>query len=221
LELTRFFVANPLDNRRFIDALGEDVDLKYHKGFNGKLDVKYFSNGRKMKYYATDKVEVAFHVATRMPTVVHDNQQVKKKQHVGNDHVTIVWSEHPRDYLPCTVTSEFNDVVIALHPLKRGGRDGLVRVRITVKEGVKWFGPLSDGMLIRVEDAPALVRQTAVNANRVIRGEIEEGNFSSNSQRRNLIKEICDTYGEPYEGAEVWEMLCREGRGGGAEGKTI
>ncbi|GMH73055.1 hypothetical protein TrRE_jg2354 [Triparma retinervis] len=206
---------------RFIDALGEDVDLKYHKGFNGKLDVKYFSNGRKMKYYATDKVEVAFHVATRMPTVVHDNQQVKKKQHVGNDHVTIVWSEHPRDYLPCTVTSEFNDVVIALHPLKRGGRDGLVRVRITVKEGVKWFGPLSDGMLIRVEDAPALVRQTAVNANRVIRGEIEEGNFSSNSQRRNLIKEICDTYGEPYEGAEVWEMLCREGRGGGAEGKTI
>jgi len=195
-----------------VDELGEEVDLKYHKGFNGKLDVKYFSNGRKMKYYATDKVEVAFHVATRMPTVVNDQQQVKKKQHVGNDHVTIVWSEHPRDYLPCTVTSEFNDVVIALHPLRRGGRQGLLRVKITVKEGIKWFGPLSDGMLVKVEHAAALARQTAINANRVIRGGME-GYFSSNTQRRNLIKDICDSYGKNYTGAEVWAMLCREGGG--------
>ena len=117
----------------FLSGLGTMVDLRTHKGFAGKLDLKYFSNGKKMLYHVSDKVETAFHVATLMPTASSDPQQVAKKRHLGNDHVTIVWNEHKRDYLPITVTSEFNDVVIVLSPLER---KGLIRVKITSKEGI-------------------------------------------------------------------------------------
>ena len=86
-----------------------------------------------MLYHASDKVETAFHVATLMPTAASDPQQVAKKRHLGNDNVTIVWNEHKRDYLPITVTSEFNDVVIVISPMER---KGLVRIKVTSKEGI-------------------------------------------------------------------------------------
>lgn len=134
----RDILANTQDSmslgfKGFLSGLGTMVDLRTHKGFAGKLDLKYFSNGKKMLYHVSDKVETAFHVATLMPTASSDPQQVAKKRHLGNDHVTIVWNEHKRDYLPITVTSEFNDVVIVLSPLER---KGLIRVKITSKEGI-------------------------------------------------------------------------------------
>lgn len=74
--------------------LGWIVDLSVHKGYCGRLDCDTFRNGQHMLYYTDDHVEVAYHVATMMPYVAHDDQQIEKKKHIGNDAVHIVWSEN-------------------------------------------------------------------------------------------------------------------------------
>ena len=185
------------------------VDLKTHKGFTGKLDTKYYSNGRYLCYHSSSTTETAFHISTQMPTALNDPQQVKKKRHISNDHVQIVWSDNDRDYLPCTLTSEFNDVIISLYPLQRGNRSDLLRCKITSKEGIPYFGPLTDGMIIRARSAPALVRQTAVNANRVVREAQGENVNRPHVERRKIIKQLVDVYGEEYKGGEVFERMCR------------
>ncbi|GMH87160.1 hypothetical protein TL16_g10771 [Triparma laevis f. inornata] len=193
----------------FIGGLGSLVDLKTHKGFTGKLDTKYYSNGRYLTYHSTSTTETAFHISTQMPTALNDPQQVKKKRHISNDHVQIVWSDNDRDYLPCTLTSEFNDVIISLYPLKRGNRSDLLRCKITAKEGIPYFGPLTDGMIIRAGVAPKLVRLTAINANRVVREAQGEEMNRPHVERRKIIKQLVDVYGEDYKGGEVFESLCR------------
>ncbi|GMI05714.1 hypothetical protein TrLO_g10621 [Triparma laevis f. longispina] len=193
----------------FIGGLGSLVDLKTHKGFTGKLDTKYYSNGRYLTYHSTSTTETAFHISTQMPTALNDPQQVKKKRHISNDHVQIVWSDSDRDYLPCTLTSEFNDVIISLYPLKRGNRSDLLRCKITAKEGIPYFGPLTDGMIIRAGVAPKLVRLTAINANRVVREAQGEEMNRPHVERRKIIKQLVDVYGEDYKGGEVFESLCR------------
>ncbi|GMH78737.1 hypothetical protein TrST_g13945 [Triparma strigata] len=193
----------------FIGGLGSLVDLKTHKGFTGKLDTKYYSNGRYLCYHSSSTTETAFHISTQMPTALNDPQQVKKKRHISNDHVQIVWSDNDRDYLPCTLTSEFNDVIISLYPLQRGNRSDLLRCKISSKEGIPYFGPLTDGMIIRARSAPALVRQTAVNANRVVREAQGENVNRPHVERRKIIKQLVDVYGEEYKGGEVFERMCR------------
>lgn len=37
--------------------------------------------------------QVFYHVATSMPTVSEDLQQIAKKRHIGNDYVHIVYNE--------------------------------------------------------------------------------------------------------------------------------
>jgi hypothetical protein len=100
----------------FVDALGWPVDVSQHAGFLGGLD-PHGATGRHTPYFATSAVEMIFHVATRMPTVAGDPQQVHKKRQVGNDHVHIVWSDSSRDYLTSTISSHFNDVHIVIYPL--------------------------------------------------------------------------------------------------------
>lgn len=159
---------------RFLTQLGWDVQLRTHRGFVGGLDTnpRSMSNGEKTLYYANSHSEVVYHVVTKMPTKPADPQQIDKKRHVGNDYVHIVWSDNTsHDYIPSTITSHFNDVQIVIYPLKRAQR-GLFLVRIHAKDKVPPFGPLQSGMVVHQSDLARLVRQTAMNANRVCRSQV-------------------------------------------------
>lgn len=159
---------------RFLTQLGWDVDLATHRGFAGGLDVnpRSLSTGKTTLYYANSHAEVAFHVVTKMPTKPSDPQQIDKKRHVGNDFVHIVWSDNSAsEYDPGTITSHFNDVQLVLYPLRKAQR-GLVHVQIFSKEKVPLFGPLQSGMVVHERDLAPLVRQTAMNANRVCRSQV-------------------------------------------------
>lgn len=113
----------------FVDALGEPVELSTHAGFLGGLDT-YGTTGTHAPYYATPTAEVIFHVVTRMPTRPEDPQQVHKKRHVGNDIVHVVWTDHWRPYDRETISSQFNDAHIIVHPRP----DGLFAVHVLCKE---------------------------------------------------------------------------------------
>lgn len=122
-------------------------------------------------HYANGVYEVEFHVATRMPTKLNDEQQLEKKKYIGNDSVHVVWDENERAYRPGTITGAFNFAHVIVHPL----RNGLFSIRVKRKKDkgeskscVKFFGPLITGMAIPMNILPVLLRYTAINARRSI-----------------------------------------------------
>ncbi|KAI8603276.1 hypothetical protein EDD21DRAFT_302523, partial [Dissophora ornata] len=100
---------------QFVHDLGWEVELADHAGYLGGLE-RNGSNGQSTMYYCSSTLEVIFHEVVRMPTEPSDPRQVKKKRHVGNDHVHIVWSEHSRAYDRNTIGGDFGNVIIVLTP---------------------------------------------------------------------------------------------------------
>lgn len=187
----------------FLQGLGWEVDLVSHKGFSGGLDCnpKSLSNGASTFYYADSSTEMIYHILTKMPTKSGDPQQIDKKRHVGNDFVHIVWSENHRDYLPTTISSNFNDVQIVIHPFARS-HQGMYRIQIYSKPEIPVFGPLLSGMVVNRTSLASLVRQTAMNANRLCRQKtaIYQPPYATRSK---LIDEIKDRYAVTYDDREL------------------
>eukprot|EP00727_Mastigamoeba_balamuthi_P007641 m51a1_g3498 hypothetical protein (2478) ;mRNA; f:817008-829256 len=109
----------------FTAALGWRVELATHRGYIGSMD-RAGNAGKTTLYWANSNCEIVFHEVVSLPTSDTDTQQIKKKKHVGNDHVHIVWCENLRDYNPLVITSEFNDAHIVIYPLP----SGLFRIQI-------------------------------------------------------------------------------------------
>jgi hypothetical protein len=142
-----------------LTALGSPVALESHTGYAGGLDIRANKSGRTRVYVADFTNEVMFHAAPLLPTDRTDEQQVFKKKHIGNDHVHIVWCEGGEDYMPSTITSQFNLAHMIVYP----GPCGLFRVEVRRRKGVGWFGPLRWGIVVRKKGLPSLVRATAVS----------------------------------------------------------
>ena len=104
--------------KSFLESIGCFVDLSCSDDkYTGKLDCNRFSNGKYSLRFFTQRFDVMYHVAPMMPTESDDAQQLRKKRHIGNDHVHIVWSEDSKDYDPTTIVSNFNDAHIVIYPL--------------------------------------------------------------------------------------------------------
>ncbi|KAG0225719.1 Ral GTPase-activating protein subunit alpha-1 [Mortierella sp. GBA43] len=175
---------------RFVQDLGWEVDLADHGGYIGGLE-RNGSNGHTAIYYCSSTCEVIFHEVVRMPTDQDDDKQLKKKRHVGNDHVHIVWSEHSRAYDRYTLGGDFGNVVIVLTPLMDPRKDEngqhpfhqhlpsvhdktpndfdscLVSVEVIRDTNLPVFGPLVDGMVVPMSQLGRLVRQTVIHAARI------------------------------------------------------
>ncbi|CAI5744069.1 unnamed protein product [Peronospora destructor] len=192
----------------FVSQLGWKVDMLTHRGFVGGLDTnpKSLSNGKTTLYYASSHSEVVYHVVTMMPTKSSDPQQIDKKRHVGNDYVHIVWSDNSnQSYDPSTITSHFNDVQIVIYPLRKAQR-GLFLIKIHTKDKVPLFGPLQSGMVIHQVDLAQLVRQTAMNANRVCRSQTMLY-VRPYPTRKKLVDEIVERYVVEYKESQLLTML--------------
>jgi hypothetical protein len=143
----------------FVDSLGWTIDVLTHAGYRGKLEMDA-SNGAFATYYCTDTVEMLFHDVVRMPTDPNDPQQVKKKRHIGNDHVHIVWNEHARRYRPTTIKGDFGNAQIVITPLD----NGLYGIDVYKDNQLESFGPLFNGGMVSAAALPSLVRVTAIRA---------------------------------------------------------
>lgn len=60
-------LRNTLDDttplfRSFLTSIGDIVDLETFTGYDGKLDVRRFSNGRHSVYFSDKRNEVMFHI---------------------------------------------------------------------------------------------------------------------------------------------------------------
>eukprot|EP00826_Nyctotherus_ovalis_P017196 TRINITY_DN15043_c0_g1_i1.p1 TRINITY_DN15043_c0_g1~~TRINITY_DN15043_c0_g1_i1.p1 ORF type:complete len:232 (+),score=39.46 TRINITY_DN15043_c0_g1_i1:3-698(+) len=143
-------------------------------------------------YYANAIYELVLHVATRMPTVVRDEQQLEKKKYVGNDSIHIIWNENDRAYRPGTITSAFNFVHIIIHPL----RNGLYQIKIRKKKDAKgtlviFFGPILTGMVLPMSLLPSLLRYTAINARKSVNYKMIRLSNPLHERRKTLEKIIA------------------------------
>ncbi|KAJ2158005.1 hypothetical protein GGF46_004101 [Coemansia sp. RSA 552] len=144
----------PLDTsmayRSFVRSLGWMVDLKTFDGFTGKLGADG-SDGITCPYFFDDGIEVVFHEATSMPTDKDDTRQLKKKRHIGNDHVHVIFNESNHNYRPETISGDFGNVQIQIRPLEPGEYG----IGLYCDDQVKPFGPLSNGMVVSADVLPA------------------------------------------------------------------
>ena len=60
---------------------------------------------------------MVYHTATLMPNTDSDPQFNKKKRHIGNDYVAIVYNESGQAYTLGTVKGQFIYAVILVEPL--------------------------------------------------------------------------------------------------------
>ncbi|KAI8999195.1 hypothetical protein BC832DRAFT_594874 [Gaertneriomyces semiglobifer] len=184
----------------FVASLGWKVDLTTHPGFLGGLE-RGGANGSQAAYYCTSTIEMIFHDATRMPLDPHDPKQLKKKRHIGNDHVHIIWNEHYRDYRRGTIGGDFGNAQIIITPQV----SGLYAISVLRDTKVPAFGPLHNQMVVSKEILGALARQTAINAYRAalavgdpmqqwLKSEGVPMNRHSFSARKDDIKTIADRH---------------------------
>lgn len=183
-------------NAIFFNAKGseryEELIQKMGKVFKKSELHKSLTFQPNIVYYANAIYELVLHVATRMQTVLKDEQQLEKKKYVGNDSIHIVWNENDRAYRPGTITSAFNFVHIVIHPL----RNGLYQVKIRKKKDAKgtlviFFGPILTGMVLPMSLLPTLLRYTAINARKNVNYKMIRLSNPLHERRKTLEKIIA------------------------------
>eukprot|EP01118_Nematostelium_gracile_P013339 TRINITY_DN5017_c0_g1_i2.p1 TRINITY_DN5017_c0_g1~~TRINITY_DN5017_c0_g1_i2.p1 ORF type:complete len:704 (+),score=170.77 TRINITY_DN5017_c0_g1_i2:298-2112(+) len=173
------------DYNSFVNSLGWPVCLRDHIGFKGGVEnATHF--GEYAPYYANYESEVVFHVTSLMPNI---DGGAHKKRLLKEDKVWIFWVEDLETYeSKMTVFKQMETWVhIVIHPLK----SGLFSIRVfRFKPWNQIFGPLLDEMVVSKYILAAMVRQTTINALRLLR----EDKTKPFVRRRQAIEEFIQIH---------------------------
>ncbi len=114
----------------FLSGLGTKVKLQDAKFNTQGLDRVSNADGTETYAWRDRVTEIVFHVTTMMPTdPENDPQGVKKKAHVGNDRVKIIYNNSGRAFDFNTFPSELNFVNLVITPEAHTGGGRLVTAR--------------------------------------------------------------------------------------------
>ncbi|PVU90926.1 hypothetical protein BB559_004374 [Furculomyces boomerangus] len=155
--------STSLAYREFVRSLGWPVDLENFSGYTGKLHSDG-TDGKVAPYFATDYLELIFHDSTEMPTDTKDTKQLKKKRHIGNDFVHIIWNENFCEYRPETITGDFGNAQIHIRPLP--SNIGNYGVSLYFDPRIEAVGPLAENMVLSPDILSNVVRSWAISAHR-------------------------------------------------------
>ncbi|PVU94548.1 hypothetical protein BB561_002481 [Smittium simulii] len=161
--LSNSIESTSLAYREFVRSLGWPVELKNFGGYTGKLNTNG-SDGKIAPFYVTNSLELVFHDSTEMPTDKADPKQLKKKRHIGNDYVHIIWNENFCDYRPETITGDFGNAQIHIRPLL--SNLGNYGVSFFVDQRIDSIGPLVENMIIGPDILGHVVRSWVISAHR-------------------------------------------------------
>ncbi|KAJ2001257.1 Tuberous sclerosis 2-like protein [Coemansia sp. RSA 2322] len=170
----------------FLRGLGNITRLSGLKGFSAGLDTSgNDSDGRYTIRWRDLIAQLVFHVGTLMPAREDKQEQiVRKKAHMGNDYVQIVFNESGRDYEFDTIPSQFNYVQIIVTPVdgrvpsheedsswlhNKSADDEprfvqLYKVRTQVNPNVPFVGPAMEPKLLTLTALSAFVRSIGIHA---------------------------------------------------------
>ena len=219
------FEAEILANSRGTDAYeaflsGLGIKVKLHGAKFNTQGLDRVSNLDGADTYAwRDRVtEIVFHVPTMMPTdTENDPQGVKKKAHIGNDRVKIIYNNSGRAFNFNTFPSEMNFVNITITPEAHtgGGRlmtarklrrrtteaeepdssatelYGYYKVQTLCSSAFPQLSPAATIKVVSAEALPTFVRNLALNASLFCRiWSVVLGHGEYHSSWRVRLKEI-------------------------------
>ncbi|KIY72954.1 hypothetical protein CYLTODRAFT_387821 [Cylindrobasidium torrendii FP15055 ss-10] len=171
LEILRNTYGSPAYTR-FLEHVGRLIDLRGQEDvYAGGLDPE--EDGAYAYAWWDDIKQILFHTATMMPTHEHDQQCTRKKSHVGNDFVRIVWNDGGRVYRFDTLSTQFQFVNIVIEPHSLGaiaafsthhddkhGQEGeYMKVTVQRAEGMADFAPIGEYKIVSAAELPSFVRQ--------------------------------------------------------------
>ena len=175
----------------FLSGLGTKVKLQDAKFNTQGLDRASNVDGTHTYAWRDRVTEIVFHVPTMMPTdTENDPQGVKKKAHVGNDRVKIIYNDSGRAFDFNTFPSEMNFVNLVITPEAHTGSAhsvkgreslgssaeqaeqtpsatdlyGYYQVQTICPANFPQLSPAASLKVISAESLPAFVRNLALNA---------------------------------------------------------
>ncbi|KAJ2356849.1 Tuberous sclerosis 2-like protein [Coemansia sp. RSA 2618] len=170
----------------FLRGLGKLRRLGHMKDFSAGLDTSgQDADGRYTLGWRDLIAKLIFHVGTLMPAQEDKQEQiVRKKAHMGNDYVHIVFNESGRNYEFDTIPSQFNFVQIIVTPVDgqvlsreeqvswlHGDQDEstarvvqLYKVKTQINPDIPFIGPAADPKVLTLTALPAFVRSLAIHA---------------------------------------------------------
>jgi len=140
---------------KFLDFMGQRVELEQLRGFRAGLDTKGGSTGTHTIYRRYNNNDILFHVSTMLPFNPKDKQQLERKRHIGNDIVIIIFQEGETVYKPTTISSRQVQVVLLVKPVHVEDRpeETFYRVGVVSRDGVADFSPkLEDDVIFRQDE---------------------------------------------------------------------
>jgi hypothetical protein len=162
------------DYERFLGGLGFRVSLQTPLRFNAQ-GLRYPADGEWTIAWRDRVTEIVFMVPTMMPPDDdNDIEWTRKKMHVGNCHVNIVFNQSGRVWSFDQLPTEFNSVNIIITPAdvpdELGETDEekmpqFYQVHVQTKEKLQDISPAVEPKIVSWQQLPRLVRLIAMNAN--------------------------------------------------------
>lgn len=123
--------------KQFLSFLGETIELRGWKGYRAGLDVSGSSmTGSHSVYTKWQGYEIMYHVASLLPYIEGDRQQLERKRHIGNDIGVILFQDNNEPFQLSSITSHQNHVIAIVQP--HGDKYKLI---VAPKVGVPPFSP--------------------------------------------------------------------------------
>lgn len=165
------------DYTDFLTGIGTLTRLKKAKFNTQGLDREYDTDGEYAFCWRDRVTEIVFHVTTQMPTnLEHDPQCIRKKSHIGNDYVNIIFNNSGLPFQFNTFPSEFNFVNIVITPESRASfvasrlrsqshaENAFYKVQVISKPGFPEISPASETKIVSLRALPGFIRLLALNA---------------------------------------------------------
>lgn len=135
--------ANQHDSKdftEFLELIGSKIDINTWTGYLGGLRAGF--TGDHSYFTTVEGNEMMYHVSTLLPYSEKDDQQVKRKRHIGNDIVVIVFQDEPGlFYSPLTIPSKFIHVYILVTKTGTGPHGPTYALNVVSHNSVPPFGP--------------------------------------------------------------------------------
>jgi len=150
--------------KTFLDTMGDEVILEGFKGFRGGLDVRTNSTGKTSYCTQFGGIEIMYHVATHLPHMEKDEQQLEKKRHLGNDIVVIVFNESSLQFNCEMISSHFIQICAVVTPPSE--TEPKYKVEFSEKPGIPTFGQSRESVLLDQSEIRRTLLTTLLNGER-------------------------------------------------------
>jgi len=198
-------LANPFGSLRYTEfllGLGDLIslrDIDQRTTFVGGLKAEE-GDGDYAYMWEDDVMQVIFHVATLMPNKENDPRCDKKKRHIGNDYVSIIYNNagDSQEYKISTVKAAFMFACVVITPLDQGSNRVEIQCRPELEEPLEH---IRDPKIVSDRNLAVLVRQVALHCNLAaqIHDSVSRGRdpYASNwLERLRAIKRIREKVAE-------------------------